>query len=200
MRKRTHRLLATTVFCFAALAETTAVADTLITEFENFNLTGTYEAWTNPTLTTITSGPMDFTVASRGFGGGYFDINPQINAAGETLIQLSVTVDAASSLPGVILALVDGDGTLHNYAWYGLADGNHILTKTIGQTSFGGEPGSVPGLDVSTMDFFHIQVDGGAPYRVSYNTLKLVPEPSATTLAAIGLVGLTLGRRRRTRG
>lgn len=114
---------------------------------------------------------------------------------------MDVTVDPLSSLPGVILALVDGDGTLQNYAWYGLADGNHLLTKTIGMTSFGGDPGTIPGMDLSTLDFFHIQVDGGgsgARYSVSYNNLELrtVPEPTSFALATGGLLGMMCLRRR----
>jgi hypothetical protein len=166
-----------------------ANAATLIQSFDNFNLSGTYERWADGNFTTLTSGAESYTVESRGFGGGFFDINPTINAAGETQIALDVTVDAAGTLPGVILALVDADGTLQNYAWYSLTDGAHLLTQTIGVTSFGGDPGTIPGMDLSKLDFFHIQVDGQQPYKVSFNNLELtkpVPEPSAFSLLVIG--------------
>ena len=183
--------------CSGCITGATAISATLISEYDNFNLSGMYQSWADPALTTITSGPTRYKGQSVGFGGGYFDLNPQINAAGETEIALDVTVDAASSLPGVILALVDGDGTLQNYAWYALSDGDHLLTKTIGMTSFGGEPGSIPGLNLSTLDFFHIQVDG-TRYSVSFNNLELtqVPEPASCLLAAGGLIGVLSMRRK----
>lgn len=175
----------------------TAVGATLVSDYNQFNLSGMYGSWGNPGVTTITSGPTSFTVESSGFGGGFFDIDPQIDATGETRIELHVTIGPGSSLPGVVLALVDGDGTLQNYAWYALVDGDHLLTKTIGDTTFGGEPGSIPGMDLSTLDFFHIQVDGGPAYRVSFNNLELTPEPASCALLAVGLIGVVSGRQRR---
>jgi hypothetical protein len=175
-----------------------AHAATVVQTFDDFNLSGTYQRWADANFTTITSGPESYTVASAGFGGGFFDLNPPVDASGETAIALDVTVAAAGTLPGVVLALVDLDGTLENYAWFALADGRQVLTKTIGMTSFGGEPGSVPGLDVSKLDFFHIQVDGQQPYTVSYNNLELthpVPEPGACALLALG--GMLVVRRRK---
>lgn len=66
-------------------------------------------------------------------------------------------------------------------------------------TSFGGEPGSIPGMELSTLDCFHIQVDG-TRYTVSFNNLELtqVPEPASFLFAAGGLiVALSMRPRRK---
>ena len=183
--------------CSAVATVSPASAATLISDFNNFALSGMYESWANSAVTTIESELDSYNVTSRGFGGGFFDINPQIDATGETLIALEVTVDAANSLPGVVLALVDGDGTLHNYAWYALADRTHVLTKTIGDTTFAGQSGLVPGLDLATLDFFHIQVDGQSPYRVSYRNVELtIPEPASLLMTICGCSVILLRRPR----
>ena len=199
MKRRLFRLDLVFAVCVTVMASCSVFGATLVEDYDSFHLTGTYGNWSNAGLTAFTSGPESYTVQSSGFGGGFFDLNPPINALGETQIELSVTVDASGSLPGVILALVDGDGTLQNYAWYAIPDGEHLLTKTVGMTSFGGEPGSTPGLDLSNLDFFHIQVDGASPYRVGFNNLQVtqVPEPTSFTLFGLSFVVGIFARRHR---
>jgi PEP-CTERM motif-containing protein len=201
MRELSNWLVSALALCCGLMAGERAIGATLVSNFDNFTLNQLYASWADPNITTITSGPLSYTVSSVGYGSGYFDINPQINAAGETEIALDVTVSAASSLPGVILALVDGDGTFEDYRWYALTDGTHILTKTIAMPTSHVAAGSVPGLDLSTLDFFHIQVDGGGNggrYSVSFNNLDLttVPEPTSFALAAGGSLGIMCLRRR----
>jgi hypothetical protein len=55
-------------------------------------------------------------------------------------------------------------------------------------------------LDLSTLDFFHLQDDPGAfagTYTISFENLVLtsVPEPSSFALIALGGVGFAIVRR-----
>lgn len=177
-----------------------ASANVTITDFSNFNLDGLFANWGTAT---VTSGPTSYDIISQGYGSGYKDINPNINATGTVNIQLTVTLDSAGvsgPVGGPIVSLVDGDGTFVNYAWFGQEAGTHVLTLPLASPSWESAAGSVPGLDLSTLDFFHLQNDPGGftgNYLISFDDLTLtVPEPASIAVAFTGLLGLgMLGRR-----
>jgi hypothetical protein len=134
-----------------------AYTATPVTTFDNFNLSGTYGSWSSAT---ITSGPASYRVqATGGFGGGYYDINPNVSLAGGLLIQLQVTLGPDCSPGGVLCSLVDEDITEHRWSWFGLEPGNsYTLTADLahGDTV---NTGSIAGLDLTQISFFHIQAD-----------------------------------------
>jgi len=134
-----------------------AYAATPVTTFDNFNLSGTYGSWSNAT---ITSGPTTYRVrATGGFGGGYYDINPNVSLAGGLLIQLKITLGPDCDPGGVLCSLVDEDITEHRWSWFGLEPGNSytlIADLAHGDTV---NAGSIPGLDLAQISFFHIQAD-----------------------------------------
>src|SRR5258706_10549159 len=177
-----------------------ASADTTINTFDLFNLDGTYGNWSTAI---ITSGATSYSVTSSGFGGGFKDINPNINASGATTIELTISLQGAPGpISGPIVALVDGDGSLYNYAWYGQAAGNNqVLTMNLNSPTFISNAGSVPGLDLSNLDFFHLQDDPGGysgSYTISFENLALttpVPEPSSLALLSLGAAGFLVRRR-----
>lgn len=163
-----------------ALALTRTHADTLISTFDDFNLDILY-AWADAT---INSGPSSYDVTFTGFGSGYKIIDPAIDATGETTVELTVTISATGVAPnapvsGPIVALVDGDGTTASYAWYGQTVGRHVLTALL-SSGTGLNTGSTPGLDVSTLQGFHLEDDPGAykkEYTLSFENLRLTGIP-----------------------
>jgi hypothetical protein len=178
-----------------------ALADTTISTFDNFDLDGKFAAWGTAT---IVSGPTSYEITSSGgYGSGFKDINPNIDGSGNTQIELIVTVEGGSGpTAGPIVSLVDGDGTFWNYAWFGQENGTHTLTAQLSLPTFTSGDGSVSGLDLTTLDFFHLQNDPGGytgPYKLTFENLRLlVPEPASAALAAGAIMGLALaGRRRR---
>jgi hypothetical protein len=190
-------------------------AEAQISAFNNFNLGGTYAAWSDPNVTTITSGSDSLQVESLGFGGGFSatDGGPA-NGSGTTTVQFDVTVNAGDT-PNVLAVLEDGDGTQWAYRWYVLPAGNHVLTQPtspvpgggfngINYDSFESVAGGVAGFDFSSIPFFHIQIDAhgsSVPYNVAFNDLRLtgvIPEPGSIVIA-LGAIGMlaTTGRRKR---
>ena len=188
-------LLAGLVLVNSGLAQSTT-----ITTFDNFNLDGLF-GWSDAT---IVSGPLSYQVTDTGYGSGFEDINPNISAPGATHIELTVTLSGAagaSGLLGPIVALVDGDGTFVNYAWYGQALGSHVLSADL-SSGIGLGTGGVPGLDLATLDFFHLQLDPSSyagSYTVAFENLRLTTIPEPSSMAMIGLGGLLLILRRRIR-
>lgn len=101
-----------------------------------------------------------------------------------------MTVNSGDS-PHIVAVLEDGDTTQITYRWFSVAPGDHTLSfrlDTVTNASGAEDPtvidqanswisqtGGVPGLDLSTLSFFHIQVDphGEVPYDVSFNNLRL---------------------------
>jgi hypothetical protein len=197
-----------------ALISSAAQADTLITNFNNYNLGGTYAAWADANVTTITSNPTDLRIESLGFGGGFAGADPfPTNGAGNTMIEFDVTVNSGDT-PNVLAVLEDSDGTQYSYRWYVLPAGNHVLTQPltpvpgggfngISYDSFNPVAGTTPGFNFSAIQFFHIQVDAhgsNVPYDISFNNLRLVvPEPASIATLATGVVGLLFVGRRRSR-
>jgi hypothetical protein len=179
-----------------------AWADTQITSFDNFLLNSAYGSWGDSNVATLTSGPTSFDVESLDFGGGFKDIIPNVDGTGETTLELDASVLASSiGEAGFVVALGDTDFTEWNYAWYGNLIGDHVLTKPISTPSFVSNAGSDGILDLSALDYIHIQVDpGGAnSYSVTFNNLRLtgaVPEPASATLLLCGVAGLWAVRRR----
>jgi hypothetical protein len=174
-----------------------ASATTVLTDFNNFNLSGTYGSWAGGF---ITSGPTSYHVeAVGGFGGGFFDMDPNIDATGETTIEFTYTGNPSNTPNGLVLTLVDEDLTTHNWAWYGVSNGTNTLTASLSSPNWVSGNGSVAGLDLAQLSFFHIQSDplpgtGNGITDVSFEHLQLTPEPAS--LALLGLGACALLRRR----
>jgi hypothetical protein len=173
--------------CLSFIFSFSTFADTTISTFDNFNLDGLFANWAN---TAPVSGPNDYSITASGYGSGYKDINPLLDATGETNIELTVTINAngvAANTPisGPIVSLVDADGTFVNYAWYGQTKGTHVLTRSLSNPNFVSADGSTPGLDLSRLDFFHLQDDPGpysGQYTITFEKQRLTgaPLPSIT--------------------
>jgi hypothetical protein len=165
-------------------------ADTTIATFDDFDLDGLFASW-GAVSATVVSGPTVYSITSSGFGSGFEDINPNLDATGETTIELSVTLEGNAGendpVSGPIVSLVDADGTFFNYAWYGRSAGTHLLTADLSLPTFTSAPGSVPGLDLSKLDFFHLQNDPGAyqgDYTIRFENLRLTGAAGLTITSA----------------
>ncbi|HQY88332.1 MAG TPA: PEP-CTERM sorting domain-containing protein [Tepidisphaeraceae bacterium] len=150
-------------------------------------------------------------MTSTGFGGAFHDLPAlSVNAMGETMVELDVTVHSGDN-PNLVVVLGDPDFSEYGYRFDELAPGNHVVTfpllpnpqsiDGLGASFISGQ-GAIAGLNLGDLDFIHIQVDphgSTQPYSVSYNNLRLtganVPEP--TTLSALAFAGMLIAQRRR---
>src|SRR5438132_3642088 len=118
MKQRTKSFTSLAAMAGGLAMVSSAMADTTISSFENFNLDGVFANWGSAT---IVSGATSYSVTASGYGSGYKAINPTIDATGETNIELTVTLSGTGApnapISGPIVSLVDADGTFVNYAW-----------------------------------------------------------------------------------
>jgi hypothetical protein len=156
-------------------------AETVIATFDDFfALDGRFASWGNATIVATET---NYSITATCFGSGYKDIS--VDASGETTVQVIVTLDGppeADGHLGPIVSLVDADGTFYNYAWYGQTRGRHVLTMDVNQPTFISSQGTVPGLDLARLDFFHLQLDPGfygcnGPYTVTWEDFRLIGAP-----------------------
>jgi hypothetical protein len=176
--KRLHVIL----LCIGFLFLRSASAETVLTTFENFTLDGLFSSWASAT---VVSDPTNYSITATGYGSGYKGITPNIDATGETNIELTVTLTGTNAantpMSGPIVSLVDADGTFYNYAWYGQIAGTHVLKASLRQPTFTSGAGTVPGLDLSRLAFFHLQDDPGTysgQYTIAFNLLRLTGAPA----------------------
>ncbi len=196
-------------------------ADVTIETFDNFvsdALFGNWAAAGPPTNVdpVIVSGPTSYSITAGGYGSNYKYIGGHgIVGAGHTTIELEVTLSGppeADGQLGVLLQLIDGDGSHYHYRWYGQTLGTHTLTMDVQSPTIALNPGSpplpvasTPGLDLNNLLHMHMELDPGAfqsnpgdAYTVEWQHLALtnfVPEPSSLVL--LSSCGVFLGLRRR---
>ena len=150
--------------------------EVVITTFDNFTLDQRF-GWSDATEV---SGAESYSITDTGYGSGFESIFPTIDGTGMTNIELTVTLTGGVNQLGPIVRLVDDDGTEVDYAWYGTAAGSQVLSKSLsaGTTV---AAGSAPGLNLSAIRFFHLQLDpssfGGA-YTAEFQHLRLTGPPS----------------------
>ena len=165
-----------------------------IENFQNFNPTVTYDAWTLPApFTTITSAPTYWETAStQGYGSClynyYTTTGNHFDATGYGMIQLSFTINSGDA--GMFVDLDDGEG-LNNpdqYQWmmggYGLQPGTYVIDEPINyptaKLQAADQNAWVTGFDVSHITAMNFELDPGAtgsvqnPYDVTWSDLSAV--------------------------
>lgn len=199
--------------CAAALAGVLSVgagsvaADTLLADFNNHPAPASFDIYGSWSVGTLTSGPTSYNVqAANGFGGQFNGLGDGVDASGETDIELEVTVNVADEVAGlgVVLALVDGDGTEWQYvineidnSWFGLLPGaTYQLTVPVNGATGLINPGTAAGLDLSNIIGFHTQVDTGGivdAYDISFENIRLFTPGEALVgdLDENGFVGIS---------
>ena len=152
-----------------------AVANTTIATFdENFFMDGLF-AWSDATVVANSNG---YSITDMGYGSGYKAINPNVDGTGNTHVEMTVTLSGpgGDGLLGPIVKLVDGDGTGMDFAWYGRTLGNHVLNANLLTNGILRETGADSKLDISTLSFFHLQLDPSSysgQYTVRFEKLRL---------------------------
>lgn len=188
------------------LLASTAKADALITNFDNFVSDALYPSWALPS-STVVSGPTGYSITATGYGSNYKYIeDASRQGTGYTKLELTVTLSgppAADGHLGPIVTLIDIDGTRNNYAFYGQTLGSHVLTADLATPTWSDAPGGTPGLDPNGLQHMHMQLDPGGfgtqgAYTIVWENLSLtgfVPEPSSMLL--LGSCGLFFAMRRK---
>jgi len=183
----------------------------VICNFQNFNLSATYANWdvagSQPInggsgfTPIITSGntPGSYEVKAEAYGSGAYNFATPINAAGATEVQLTFTINSAltpaNDFMGPNFDLTDGTHQVQ-YAEYAHYPGGGTFTVTAAL-------GTINPADITA---FNLEMDPAGfgyttPYDITYDSLALltpnaVPEPATMALAAIGMAGLIIARRR----
>jgi hypothetical protein len=151
-----------------------AAADTRIATFNDFKLDALYANWASGKAV---STPTNYQIAASGYGSGYRQLRPPIDASGATNVELTVTISIPTGATvGPIVSLVDADGTFVDFPFYGQGPGTHVLRGKLSDGKIK-NPGSVPGLDLSTLSFFHLQCDPGGysgSYTLAFENLRLI--------------------------
>ncbi len=181
-------------------------ADTLLADFNNHPIPASFDIYGSWSAGTLTPGPTSYNVqAANGFGGQWNGLSTSVDATGETDIELEVTVNVSDPITGlgVVIALVDGDGTEWLYvintldnSWFGLLQGStYQLTVPVSGATGLISAGTTAGLDLSNLIGFHTQVDTGGntdPYDISFENLRLFVPSTAIDgdLDGDGFVGI----------
>lgn len=164
----------------AALATgSSALAEVELAIFdENFAMSGLF-AWSDAT---VVAGANGFSITDTGYGSGWKAINPIIDATGHTNLEMTVTLSGpgGDGFLGPIVKLVDGDGTGMDFAWYGRTLGHHVLNRDLLNEGILREAGADSKLDLSTLSFFHLQLDPSTysgQYTVRFERLRVTGAP-----------------------
>jgi hypothetical protein len=172
--KRTKTL---TGLIISAMLAVVSQAEVTLSDFSNFNLTGTYGAWGSGTFT---SGATAFTVQANANGGGFKVLPAPFNASGNDTISIRMNVNAGNVADKFNIVLVDGDGTERAYRFDGIAVGdNQTFTKNVASFLGDNAPGSTPGLDLANLTAFHLQgtfVNADA-MNMTFDNLSFVVAP-----------------------
>jgi hypothetical protein len=119
-----------------------AVAETTISTFDNFNLDGLFPSWSSGAVVSL---PTSYSITASRFGSGYKAINPNIDATGETNIELTVTQQFTltwASIPGKNYTIVYTSDLSGSFSplLTGITSGGSSTTSTVtipsGQTGF----------------------------------------------------------------
>ncbi len=139
-----------------------SLAPVLLSDFSGFALTGSYVEWDpagTPALApTFTDNGTDWTVEANDFGGGWFDFAGTLDATGRTELELQLDINAGNAADKFNIVLFDADGTERVYRFLDLVTGDgQTLKINLDDFLQDNAPGTIPGLDLATLDLFHIQ-------------------------------------------
>src|SRR5262249_43290280 len=130
------RLVPTLLLTGAAMLGAAKAATTEVTTFDSFTPNALYASWSSAT---INSTPTNYAVTATGYGSFWKQLGPPpVSAAGYSNLVLDVTLDGTSLADtnlGVLVDLIDGDGTEIDYRFYGRSRGHHIIVCNLFTTN-----------------------------------------------------------------
>jgi len=164
MKKLIRRIATASLILGSMVIVHRAAADVTIANFSNFKSDELYPSWKSAT---VVSTDTNYVVTATGYGANY---------------KLDVTLSGpptADGQLGPIVTLIDKDGTIYSYCWYGQTLGHHVLTMPIKSPTIIDKAGTVPGLDLANLQHLHLKLDPGqygtsGSYTISWNKLRLI--------------------------
>src|SRR2546429_9896358 len=112
MKQYTNWFAASLAIGSALAIASSALGDTTVSSFDNYTSDALYGSWSSAT---IVSGTTNYSVTATNYGSNYKYIGfPVINGAGNTTVQLTVTLSgapAAGGKLGPLIQLIVGAGT-----------------------------------------------------------------------------------------
>lgn len=189
------------ITAFAVCSAKSQADEVVISDFNNFNLTGTYEQWNDGTFT---SNPTDFRVQANDFGGGFFVFGTSLDGGPDgplRALRLDFTVNSANVSDAMNVVLFDADGTERVFRFDNLTAGPQVRTILLTDFLQDNNAGGTPGLDISNITQFHLQgtFANGNPGLLmdqTFNQLSLVTIPEPGSLIVFGATGLAILLRR----
>ncbi len=173
-----------------------------LSDFSNFNQTGTYEAWN---AGTFTSGATDWRVQAGNFGGGWKTLVSQIDASAANLIEIKLTANPDNVATSFNLVLFSGSPSDTAAGWnFPVTPGAQTLTADLNNPGFYNSGSIATWNKGSIGPEWHLQgtfANGnpGLAMDLTFDNIAfLVPEPASITLLGfLAMVGSPVLRRRR---
>lgn len=183
------------------LAGSAAQATVVIEPFDNYTTGGNGAAFADFT-TVITAGPTAWTVdvVNGGFGLHFDDTHnwpDGIDISGETTLEIDVTINSGGVDGTTVIVVLEDINGLQDVYDLGALQGN-LPAGFSGTVS---TPLTLPvGFVDTNLTFYHVQANSFAdPYPVAYSItfeeLRVTPEPASIALIGCGLGLVTLRRR-----
>jgi hypothetical protein len=176
----------------AALCASSAVADILLSDFSNFQLSGTYVDWD---AGTFTSGPDSFRVEATNFGGGWLFMDAPIDASGETTLEIVVTANPNNVTSAFNVVLFSDNGTTQAGFTFNIVQGTQTLTADLMSPDFFNAGDINTWNPANLWDQWHLQgtFQNADPLDLTFDNLALIPAP--LTLAPFALAAVWRRRR-----
>lgn len=183
IRKKYTQRLAAAALAGAWAMTSAAWADVTLLTFDTppgLAVGAAFGSWTSGT---ITPGTTSYDVSASGYGGQYVDVAPDVDATGNSNIEVTVNLTVPSGTAAAIVTLGDADGTEWIYEWYGLTSGAQVLLKPLSAHAAVSVPGTTPGLDLANLSYVFIQGNGN-PYTIQWQNLRITGPPARVTVSS----------------
>lgn len=175
-------------------------SSTTLSDFSNFQLSGTYADWD---FGTFTSGADDFRVEAANFGGGWKFMDAPLDASDATHLEVVVTANPANVTSAFNVVLFSGSGTTEAGFRFDVSPGTQTLIADLSSPDFFNagdintwDPGDlwdqwhIQGTfengDWMDLTFDNLAVIGGSGSGLTFTIDSACPNSGAATMTATG--------------